>query len=304
MKPTGIIPAMVTPFTESQTVDENAIERLVERFLEVGVHGLFILGTNGEFFSLTAEEKVRIAQIVVARVAGRIPVYAGTGGISTRETIELSKQMGGIGVDALSVITPYFLPLTQDDLLAHYVKISESVELPIVLYNIPSRTGIHLHPRTVAELSQLDNIVGIKDSSGNFEMVVEYISQTEPDFSVLCGTDSLVLWGLQAGASGAIASTANLVPEIALDIYRCFHDGDLAKARRRQLELNKVRTALQVGGSPPIALKAAMNLFGFSVGPPRSPLRPIDPEETRKLQQQLGQFVRNGGGVLDAEGSN
>ena len=151
-RPEGIIPALVTPFTKDQKISEQGLRQLVKRLIKSGVHGLFCLGTNGEFFSLTDYEKIEIAEIIVDEVKGRIPVYVGTGCINTSESIKLAKKFEGIGVDAISVITPYFLTYTQNELIMFYQAIADATNLPIVLYNIPARTGNSLLPKTVAEL--------------------------------------------------------------------------------------------------------------------------------------------------------
>ena len=162
----GVIPVLMTPFTEEkQEVNERVLRAFIRRYLNANVHGLFCLGTNGEFFTLTQEEKIRIVEIAVQEAKGKVPIYAGTGGISTREVVQLSEKMEELGADALSVITPYFLPLTQDELIGHYRSIAASVSLPIVLYNFPDRTGVRIEPSTVAELAKIPNIVAIKDSS-------------------------------------------------------------------------------------------------------------------------------------------
>lgn len=181
MIPKGVIPAMITPFTEQYTLHEPALRLMVRRFIDAGVHGLFGLGTNGEFFSLTFEEKVRIAEIIVEETKGSIPVYMGSGGIGTEEVIRLTREFERIGVDAVSVITPYFLTFTQQELLEHYKTIADSTSLPVVMYNIPSRTGNHLQTATVAELSKVPNIVGIKDSTGSYDNILAYLQATDPE---------------------------------------------------------------------------------------------------------------------------
>ncbi|WP_019154015.1 dihydrodipicolinate synthase family protein, partial [Robertmurraya massiliosenegalensis] len=195
----GIITAMLTPFDENQRIDEEVTRNHVNRLINEGVHGLFILGTNGEFFSMSSDEKVEYAKIVVDEVNGRIPVCAGTGAINTNETIELTKRMEQVGVDSVSVLTPYLMTISQKELLNHYKRIAVATKLPMIIYHMPGRTNNTLTPDTVAELSKISNIVGIKDSTGNFDQILKFIEATEEDFAVYSGADSLILWTLMAG---------------------------------------------------------------------------------------------------------
>lgn len=274
-KPEGIIPAMITPFTANDEIHEQGIRQLVNRFIDAGAQGIFCLGTNGEFFSLSYDEKVRIAEIAADEAKGRIALYMGTGGIGTREVVKLSREMERFGIDALSVITPYFLPFSQKELLYHYQTVAASTSLPILLYNIPARTGVSLEPATVAELSRVPNIVGIKDSSGSFEHILRYIESAGPDFSVLAGTDSLILWTLIAGGKGAIAATANIAPKLVVSIYELWRMGRLAEAQKQQNQLRPIRAAIQEG-TLPSALKETMTLLGLPAGRARAPVSPID----------------------------
>ncbi|WJH33830.1 dihydrodipicolinate synthase family protein [Paenibacillus sp. CC-CFT747] len=212
LKPEGIIPAMVTPFTEDGSLNEPAVRQLIEHLLKAGVHGIFVLGTNGEFFSMTEEEKVELVRIAADAIGGRVPLYAGAGTITTAGTARLARKLEEAGADALSVITPYFVPVTQAEMKRHYEAVAASVENPILLYNIPSRTGVTLEVETVAALAVLPNVVGIKDSSGNFEYVLQLIHRTGPSFAVMAGTDSLILPTLLAGGTGAVAASANAAP--------------------------------------------------------------------------------------------
>ncbi|PGY06593.1 4-hydroxy-tetrahydrodipicolinate synthase [Bacillus sp. AFS031507] len=200
----GIIPAMLTPLTVEQKVNEAVTRQLTNHLIDSGVHGIFILGTNGEFHLLNTEEKLEMTRIVIDEVNGRVPVMVGTGGNSTEEAIELSQKMEQLGADALSLITPFFIPPTQEELAVHFEKVAESTSLPFLLYNIPARTGVNIEPETVARLAKVPNIVGIKDSSGNFANIENYINAAKgEDFSVFAGTDSLILQTLQAGGKGA-----------------------------------------------------------------------------------------------------
>lgn len=251
LKVEGIIPAMITPLNEYQEVNEEALRMLVRRLINAGVHGLFCLGTNGEFYALSFEEKRKIAAIIIEETQGVIPVYVGVGCISTAETIRLAREMEKLGADALSVITPYFLSFSQKELADYYRSLAIETSLPILLYNIPGRTGNSLHPKTVHELSQIPNIVGIKDSSGSFDTILSYLMESNDSFSVLAGTDSLILSTLMSGGQGAIAATANIFPELVVSIYELWKQGKIKEAEEMQRGLREIRNAFQWGHYPP-----------------------------------------------------
>ena len=270
-QPYGIIPAMVTPMNNDETINEEQLRFQVNRMIEAKVHGLFCLGTNGEFYALSTEEKIDVIRIVVDENKGRLPIYAGTGCITTNETIYLSQKAQELGIDAISVITPYFVSASQEELSKHYEKIAHSVNIPLVLYNIPARTGNNIAPKTAAYLSKISNIVGIKDSSGNFENILNYLYYTDTDFTVLCGTDSLILWTLMAGGKGAITGIANIVPETMVKIYESWKAGDMVKARKAQDSIQPIRQCISMG-NPNSIVKRAVNILGYPVGPAREPV--------------------------------
>ena len=174
----GVIPPILTPMDEEENIDEAELRNQVNRLIDAGVHGIFAFGTNGEGYILSEEEKERVLEIVIEETAGRVLVYAGTGAVSTRDTIRLSKRAKDMGADVLSVITPWFAAASQEELIEHYTAVAKAVDLPIVLYNIPARTGNALTPAAVAKLARVDNIVGAKDSSGNFDNMLQYIEGT------------------------------------------------------------------------------------------------------------------------------
>jgi len=232
----GIVVPIVTPMNEDESINTDELRRQVDRQIEAGIHGIFPFGTNGEGYILNFDEKKLVLQTVIDQVAGRVPVYAGTGCISTKETIEQCKMAMDCGADVLSVITPSFAKASQHELIVHYETVAAAVpEAPIVLYNIPARTGNALAPETVAELAKIDNIVGAKDSSGDWTNLSAYIELTKDmDFAVLSGNDSLILKALQAGAKGAIAGCANVYPKNMVGIYENFKKGDLEAAQKCQ----------------------------------------------------------------------
>ncbi|MEI7025565.1 4-hydroxy-tetrahydrodipicolinate synthase [Paenibacillus sp. y28] len=290
LQPTGIIPAMITPFDSNQHIDEAALRQLVRRLMGANVHGLFCLGTNGEFFSLTADEKLRVAEIVIEEAKGQLPVYVGAGCASTQETVWLATRLEQMGADALSVITPYFLTFTQQELIRHYRTVAEATGLPIVLYNIPARTGNALQPKTVQALRDLPTIVGIKDSSGSFDTILQYVELSGPDFAVLAGTDSLILPTLMAGGHGAIAATANVFPEIVASIYDLWKEGKLEEAELSQRQLRALRASFSLGTLPSV-LKEAMNMIGLPAGQPRLPVEPLASAAKAELQKVMDEYL-------------
>ncbi|MCY8516766.1 4-hydroxy-tetrahydrodipicolinate synthase [Bacillus atrophaeus] len=288
--PKGIYPAMLTPMTDQQTINEAALKQLTHHLIDANVHGLFALGTNGEFHLLNKEEKIKVAEIIIKETAGRIPVMVGSGGNSTAEVIELSMEMERLGADALSVITPFFIPPTQEEAAEHYKKVAEAVSIPIFLYNIPSKTGFHLEAETVAELAKEDNIAGIKDSSGNFENIKQYIQETkDKDFSVFAGTDSLILKTLQEGGAGAVAATANMLPDIVTSIYRYWENGEIEKAEAAQQELQPLRDTFGLA-TIPAALKKAVELFAVPAGPPKAPVKELNGDGLRQVEKMVAYY--------------
>lgn len=271
MKYKGIICAMITPLDENQEINPKATRELIDYLIDNGIYGLFILGTNGECHVLTDDEKVEFAKIVIEHTNNRVPVFVGTGGNSTREVINLSKKMEAIGANALSVITPYFVPPTQQELIAHYKAVASAVNLPILMYNMPGKTGINIEPESVRELAKVENIVGIKDSGGKLENMKAYLEVTKgEDFGVFSGSDSLILDILNAGGQGAVAATANFLAEIDVAIYNNFIKGDLEAAQKAQSSIEELRRILKFGTIPSV-IKQTVVLNGIDVGPARLP---------------------------------
>lgn len=282
----GIIPAMVTPLDADENLDEVALRRLVNHIIGGGVHGLFPMGSQGEFYAFTPEEKRRVWEIVVDETAGRIPVYAGTGAITTRQVIELNQVAEETGVDAVSVVTPFFIQPSETELYHHYVAIADATGLPVLLYSNPGRTGIKLSAGLVARLSEHPNIAGIKDSSGDLTLTIEMVRQTSDDFAVLMGRDSLIYAGLHHGIKGAIVATGNVAPALVAEIYDAFQEGDWGRALAAQQRLTPLRMAFSLGTFP-VVVKDALNMIDVPVGPPRRPLRSLTGEAKDKLREVL-----------------
>jgi 4-hydroxy-tetrahydrodipicolinate synthase len=288
----GIIPAMVTPFDDKEELNEEALRRLVNHLIDGGVHGLFPTGSQGEFYALTPQEKVRVWEIVVDEAEGRVPVYAGTGAATTREVIALNRMAEEAGVDAVSVLTPFFISPTQDELYDHYTAIADATSLPVLLYNNPGRTGnLNLSADLIARLAKHPNIAGIKDSSGDLTLTIEYIRRTDEDFTVLLGRDTLIYAGLLHGAKGSITATANVLPSVVVEIYDAFVEGDLARAYVAQQRLAPLRLAFGLGTFP-VVVKEALAMVGIPAGPARAPVGAMTSdqrEELRRVVQAMGE---------------
>lgn len=287
----GIIAAMQTAMNADGSINETEMRRQINRQIDAGVDAVFCLGTNGEFYIMNTEEKIQVIEIFVDEVKGRVPVYAGTGCVSTKDTIELSQKAKEIGVDILSVITPYFAALNQEELFQHYAALAESVELPIVMYNIPARTGAALAPSTVGKLAEkYDNIVGVKDSSGNFNNILQYIDATKTvDFSVLSGNDALILWTLLAGGTGGITAIANILPEIMVSIYQNYVKGDIETAKAAQSSIAPIRDCFKYG-NPNSIVKCATNLIGQPVGPCRAPFGMVSEDAKKAIMDTIDKY--------------
>lgn len=280
---------MVTPLSENG-IDEAATRKLVNKLINDEVHGLFILGTNGEFYALSEEEKLTLVKIVVDEAAGRVPIFAGSGGISTEAVIQLTNQFAELGVDAVSIITPYLIKISDGELIQHYQTIAANTNLPIILYNIPANTKISISEQVFKELIKIPRIVGIKDSSGQLENIQMYLDLNDrADFSVLVGSDSLILPALQKGADGAVAATSNVLTKTDLGIYQAYLANDLEKAARLQESINDFRRVLKLATVPSV-LKYSLGLTGIPVGPPKSPVRGVTPELDAEIRNTLALY--------------
>ena len=284
----GIIPAVVTPFDKNEDVDEGGFRKIINYLIDSGVHGLFPVGSQGEFFSLTNEEKKRLIDIAVEETRGRVFVMPNTGAITTRESIELSQYAEEAGADCVSVITPFFISPNQEELYHHIKDICQSVKISVLCYNNPGRTGgVALTPATLARLAEeVPNFAGIKDSSGDLTLVAEMIRLCPPHFKVIMGRDSLIYGALTYGAAGAIAATANVAPKLIVGIYRAVREGDFNKAKEYQRELAPLRTAFGLG-SFPVVVKEALTMMGLPGGRCRRPIKPLDNEKKAQLRDIL-----------------
>lgn len=284
----GIIPPVITPMNEDESINEQELRNQVNRLIQAGVHGLFPFGTNGESYILSEKEKEQVLSIVVQENRGRVPVYAGSGCVGTKDTIRMSQMTEALGADVLSVITPWFAKASDEELYDHYCAVASAVTIPVVLYNIPARTGNSLSPALVERLSAVDNIVGVKDSSGNFDNMLQYLERTREkgDFVVLSGNDSLIYWNLLAGGSGGIAGCANVYPETMTAIYERFMKGDLEGARKAQDSIRSFRNCFQYG-NPNTIVKAAVGMLGYPVGKCCAPFDQIPPQGLEAIRRVI-----------------
>jgi len=283
----GIIPPIATPMKADEELDLPRLRWFLEYQLTSGVHGVFVLGTNSEFYALDEAEKQAVMATAVEQVQRRVPVFAGTGAESTREAIRLTRLAEKEGVDGVSVITPYFVLPTQQEIFDHFRRIAESTSLPVVLYNNPATCGgVKIEIDTVARLAEIPNILGIKDSSGDLQNTQEYVRVVPPRFSVLMGRDTLIFTGLLMGARGAVPATGNIAPRLLVEIYERFVKGDLDGSRAAQLRLNPLRLALMLCTAPG-GVKAALDMLGMSIGPCRSPVSGLAPDKKARLRAAL-----------------
>jgi 4-hydroxy-tetrahydrodipicolinate synthase len=285
----GIIPALATPMHDDGSLNLPGVAPLIEFVLSEGVHGIFTLGSQGEAFALSADEKRQVLEAVIAAVGGRVPVIAGSGAITTRDAIALSKQAEQAGADALSIVTPYYISPSQDELYAHYAAIAEIVTIPILAYSNPMRTGgVRIAPATMARLAaDFPHIIGIKDSSGDLSELGALVRACPPDFLAFVGREQLLYGALCYGAAGAVALAANVVPGLAVGVYDAFQAGDHARARAFQERFSACREVLGAVGSYPVPVKEALGLMGLPVGPARRPILPLNETQRERLAAAL-----------------
>lgn len=288
----GVLTAIVTPFDEEGGLNVQSLKEQVNRQLAAG-NGIFCGGTNGEFFVLNEQEKITVTAACVEEVAGRANVVAHIGEIATRETIRLGKQIEKLGVDAVSVITPYFVPLKQNELINHYTAVADALSIPVFLYNIPARTGNTLEPQTVRVLAEHPNIIGIKDSAGSYESLSGFLNAVKDidNFDVLNGPDSLIHRGFVEGCSACISGLANVAPNEINAIWSHFRAGDVEGSRQAQENVTGLRTDLYSVGFSPAAVKKAVQLMGYNVGESRYAVS-FTEEQQLQIRQIVTQYVR------------
>ncbi len=281
----GIHTAIITPFRDGQ-VDEEALRKLVERQIDAGIDGLVPCGSTGESATLSHLEHRRVVEIVIETTAGRVPVIAGAGSNSTREAIELTMHAKDAGAQGALLLSPYYNKPTQEGIYAHYAAVAQETHFPIIVYNIPGRTASNISAETVARLARLENIVGIKEASGDLDQMAHIIAKSPADFAVVSGDDSLTLPLLALGGKGVISTTANVAPKQMCDLVRRFQSGDLTGAQAIHYQLMPLFDALFCETNP-IPLKAAIAALGWGTDEIRLPLTKLGDVQLEHLKVVL-----------------
>jgi 4-hydroxy-tetrahydrodipicolinate synthase len=281
----GVLPALITPFTRDNKVDKEGLRQNIEFLIKNGVSGIVPCGTTGESATLSIEEHEKVIEIAIE--CSKVPVIAGTGSNNTTEALELTRSAMDAGADAALLITPYYNKPNDRGMLAHFKKIANEVDIPIILYNVPSRTGINLKPEVVAELAKESNIIGVKEASGNLDQVTRILELThDEDFEVISGDDGLTLPIMAIGGAGVISVVANVAPKLTVSMVEAFRKGNMEEARRLHLLLAPLIRAVFLETNP-IPIKKAVELIGLPAGELRLPLASISEDNERKLKTAL-----------------
>lgn len=277
--------AIATPFNE-KGINFTEFKKLIEFQVSNNTDSIIICGTTGESSTMTSDEKISLIKYTIKIVEKRIPIIVGTGSNDTNETIKMSKIAQELGVDGLLIVTPYYNKATQEGLIKHYKLISENVNIPIILYNVPGRTGVNILPNTCLELSKFKNIVAIKEASGDISQVAEIAHLCGDNLNIYSGNDNQIVPVLSLGGIGVISVLANIKPKVTHDIVQNFFDGNFNKAKQLQLENIPLINAL-FSEVNPIPVKEALNILGFDFGLPRMPLTQLSSENKCKLEKYL-----------------
>lgn len=288
----GVVPPIVTPVDQHENVDPNGLRRVIDYVLNGGVHGIFVNGSNGEFYGLDFENQKRSVEVTVEQVNGRVPVYAGASAITTKESIRLAQMAESAGATALTVLTPMFVQPTETEMYEHFKAVSESTRLPVLLYNNPSRTTNSISAALLTRLLEIDGIVGIKNTAMDFGLTMKYLraARKRTDFGVFGGIDYYVYATMCHGGVGCVAGTANVAPALVVSIYEHFINGDHTAALAAQEQLMPLRDAYD-WGTFPVMMKVCLNLIGVDVGGPIRPIRSVDAvveEKARTMLRALG----------------
>jgi 4-hydroxy-tetrahydrodipicolinate synthase len=285
--------AIVTPFKDDK-INFKKLEELLEWHVSEGTDAIIICGTTGESATMSDDEKKEAIRFTVEKINKRIPVIAGTGSNNTKHSIELSQYAEKVGADGLLVVTPYYNKTTQKGLIEHYTAIADKVNTPIIIYNVPGRTGLNILPKTIMELAKHQNIKGVKEASGNIAQVAEIARLVSDDFYIYSGNDDMIVPLLSLGGHGVISVVANILPKDTHNIVEYFLDGDLKSSRELQLKMKPLIDALFIEVNP-IPVKEAMNLLGMEVGPCKLPLTSMTDENKQKLIHEMSLYGMNVG---------
>ncbi|HBH0231712.1 TPA: 4-hydroxy-tetrahydrodipicolinate synthase [Clostridioides difficile] len=285
----GSAVALVTPFTEDNNVNFEKLGELIEYHIENGTDALVVCGTTGEATTMSESEIFAVIKYTVEKVNKRIPVIAGTGSNNTMLSVHMSQEAEKLGVDGLLIITPYYNKTNEKGLKLHFETIANSVKLPIILYNVPGRTKVNIKPSVVAELAKIDNIVAVKEASGDLAQVAEIAKLVPKDFAIYSGNDDTILPLLSLGGSGIISVLANICPKETHDLVTKFFEGDIEGSKKLQLDMDALIAALFIEINP-VPVKTAMNILGFNVGDLRLPLAEMEETNLNVLKQELTNF--------------
>ena len=291
---TGCGTALVTPFRRDGSLDESAVSRLAKRQIDAGIHFLVPCGTTGECPTLSEEEQTRVVELVVAEAAGRVPVLAGAGGYNTQEVIHAARRMRAAGADGILSVTPYYNKPTPEGLFQHYSAIAEAIDMPIVVYNVPGRTGCNVDPSTIARLSGVRNIVGVKEASGNMTQMCEVCAAVPDDFIVLSGDDALTLPLMAIGGRGIVSVASNEIPAEMSRLVEIAERGDFASARALHQRLLPLLLVNFIESNP-IPVKSAMASLGLLEEVYRLPMVPPRPASKQKIEAVLHSLGIRGG---------
>lgn len=285
----GSAVALVTPFTEDNNVNFEKLGELIEYHIENGTDALVVCGTTGEATTMSESEIFAVIKYTVEKVNKRIPVIAGTGSNNTMLSVHMSQEAEKLGVDGLLIITPYYNKTNEKGLKLHFETIANSVKLPIILYNVPGRTKVNIKPSVVAELAKIDNIVAVKEASGDLAQVAEIAKLVPKDFAIYSGNDDTILPLLSLGGSGVISVLANICPKETHDLVTKFFEGDIEGSKKLQLDMDALIAALFIEVNP-VPVKTAMNILGFNVGDLRLPLAEMEETNLNVLKRELTNF--------------
>ena len=302
----GVVPALVTPFRDDERIDCGAWHLIIDTLIAAGVDGLFAVGSQGEAYALDPEERLVALRFCKQAVADRVTLYGNVGCATTAATVQLAIQAEALGVDALVVVTPYYVQLTQEELEEHFVEVCRTVQAPVLAYNFPSHGGVALHAATLGRIAaRCENLAGVKDSSGSLEQALAYTNASPGrPLAVLVSADNLVLAALERGCAGTVNASANVAPKLYVDLYRAFRDGRLDEAVRLQALANELGATVGLHTFPSM-MKEAMKIAGLPAGPCRKPVGPVPPEARATLVrvlERLGNenFLVNPAGVTTA----
>jgi len=283
----GIIPAMLTPFTDTGEVDTEGLKETVNHLISNGVSQIMCLGSSGEAAALTKNERITIIEETVRTANGRVPIMAGTGAPTTRDVIEQTRVAKSAGADLVMIVTPFYEIPNQEGLYRHYATIAETVDLPIVLYNIPPHTNVEIGLDTLEKLVEIDNIVALKESSGNLSYFAEAMLRVGNKMPIMTGGDDISLPCFAMGCHGAILALANIAPGNLVSLYQAVRDRDMVKAAELYYQLLPIARAISTAENFPAPLKEAVNQLGRPAGPARSPIMPVNAAEKETIRQAL-----------------